>query len=364
MKRQIILITIVGLVFMVNQGCESSEFVSAKMYVQQDNLEKAEEFFLTALELEAEQNNAKVPFQLARDVYARQHRYEEMNQMLEEALRRNPFQKLDNNTIAELVQNLRQLEWTMEYKRGADLYNAVIQATGGEPLNEDQREQLQQAKAHFETAVLIWPDEGSTYTSLVFCYRQLGDKEGERAAIENALQNNPENGRVLLLAGELSWNEGDYDQAIKIYKQAHQILPDNIDVMQRLTAAYLEVGDTQAALETLEKARRNAPRDANVYYNLGAVYAGIGNEALERGQELYREAIAIDEIPIDKLEAAVTFFKQAQNAYSESLYFMDNTLALNPDDVSASQAIKEIQSTKKVLNTLQRSAEEIVRKGK
>lgn len=362
MKRQLIFITLAGLVLMVDQGCESSEFVSAKMYVQQEDLEMAEEFFLNALELKAEKDNAKVPFLLARDVYARQRRYEEMNQMLEEALRRNPSQKLAGSTIAELVQNLRQVEWTMEYKLGADLYNAVVQATKGEPLNEDQRKQLLQAKGHFETAAFIRPDEGATYTNLVYCYRQLGDKEGERAAIENALQNNPENGMVLLLAGELASNDGDYDKALELYKQAQQALPDNVDVMQRLTATYLEVGDSQAALEVLEKARRNAPMDPDVYFNLGAVYASIGNKALEKGQELYREAINADQIPLDKLEVAIASFKQAQGAYSESLYFMDNTLALSPDDAATTRAIKEIQNTKKVLDTLQRSAEEIARK--
>ncbi|UCH62251.1 MAG: tetratricopeptide repeat protein [Fidelibacterota bacterium] len=271
MKRQLIFIILAALVLFVDQGCESSEFVSAKMYVQQEDLETAEEFFLKAMELEAEKDNAKVPFLLARAVYAPQRRYEEMNQMLEEALRRNPSQKLEGSTIADLVQNLRQVEWTMEYKLGADLYNAVIQVTGGKPPEEDQREQLLQAKAHFETAALIRPDEGSTYTNLVYCYRQLGDKEGERAAVENALKKNPESGWVLLLAGELAYNDGDYDKALELYKKAHQALPDNVDVMQRLTATYLDVGDSQAALEVLEKARRNAPKDPDVYYNLGAV---------------------------------------------------------------------------------------------
>jgi len=94
------------------------------------------------------------------------------------------------------------------------------------------------------------------------------------------------------------------------------------------------------------------------------VYASLGNDALEKGQEIYREAINADELPIDKMKAAIASFEQAQGAYSESLYFMDNTLALNPDDAAAARAIKNIQSTKKILDTLQRSAEEIVRKGK
>ncbi len=364
MKRQFLFVTLAGLVLMIYQGCESSEFVSAKMYVQQDELEKAEEFFLKALELEAELDNAKVPFLLARDVYAKQRRYEEMNRMLEEALRRNPSQRLENSTIKELVLIMREVEWAVEYKRGADLYNSVLQATGGGPPDEDQRKQLLQAMAHIETAILIWPEEGSAYTSLVFCLRQLGDAEGAQAAIEEALKQDPENGRVLLLAGESAWNEGDYQRAIDFYQRARQILPDNIDILQRLTAAYMETGNSQAALEVLEEARRNAPREPDVYYNLGAVYAGIGNEAVEKGQELYREAVSAEEIPIDKLEAALEYFKQAREAYSESLYFMDNTMALSPDDPTAAQAIREIQSTKKILDTLQRSAEEIIRKNK
>jgi hypothetical protein len=41
---------------------------------------------------------------------------------------------------------------------------------------------------------------------------------------------------------------------------------------------------------------------------------------------------------------------------------MDNTLALNPDDTTAALATRELQSAKKILDTLQRSAEEILRK--
>ncbi len=356
--------TLVGLVLMIYLGCESSEFVSAKVYAQQNDLENAEIYFLKALELEAEKDNAKVPLLLAMDVYAKQRRYEEMSQMLEEALRRNPSQRLEGNTIKELVLNIREAEWSLEYKRGADLYNSVLQATRDKPPNEDQREQLLQATAHFETAILIWPEEGSTYPSLVFCYRQLGDTEGARAAIEDALKRVPENGKVLLLAGESAWEDGDYPQALDFYQRAHQILPDDVEIMQRLTVAYMEAGNSQAAIEVLEEARRNAPRDPDVNYNLGAVYADIGNEAVEKGQELYREAVGLEEVPVDKLEAAIEYFKQAREAYSESLYFMDNTLALNPDDPTAARAIREIQSTKKILDTLQRSAEEIIRKRK
>jgi tetratricopeptide (TPR) repeat protein len=361
-KKQLPLFLIAGLILLVDQGCESQEFVSAKMYIQQDDLEKAEEFFLKAMEIDTDKDNAEVPYLLAKEVYAKQRRYDEMNEMLEKALQRNSSQRVGQYTVEELVQNLRQIEWSVEYKRGADLYNAVLQAASGEVLNEEQREQIIRAQTHFKTATLIWPEEGSAFTNLVFCYRQLGDEEGERAAIEDALVKDPENGTVLLLAGERAIGDKDMEQAIEYYQKAHELLPDNIDVMQRLTAVYLDLGQSEAALETLEEAQRHAPRDPDVYYNIGAVYANIGNEALENGQDLYREAVSAETMPLEKLKEALEFFKQAQRAYSESLYFMDNTLALNPDDTTAALATRELQSAKKILDTLQRSAEEILRK--
>lgn len=59
----LIILMIVALII----GCSSQEFTSAKLYVQQKNLPKAEEFFLLAMEREP--MNPEVPYLLARDVY-------------------------------------------------------------------------------------------------------------------------------------------------------------------------------------------------------------------------------------------------------------------------------------------------------
>ncbi|MCH7496878.1 MAG: tetratricopeptide repeat protein [Candidatus Marinimicrobia bacterium] len=350
-----------GSLLLAALGCESQEFVSAKMYIQQDDLESAEEYFLLAMDVETEQRNAVVPFLLARDVYAKQRRYEDMNRMLDEALRRNPAQRLDNFAMDELVLNLRRMEWSAAYKQAAALYNAVIAETGGAPPNDLQREQLIKAKDHFKTAILIWPEEPSTFANLVYCYRHLGDTESERAAIATALEKDPENGVILLLAGEQAWKLDERERALGLYRRALEAMPDNIDAMQRLTTAYLELGDRESALETLELTQRHAPKDPDVYYNIGTVYANIGNDAVQRGQSLYRDAVGMEEIPVHKLVEAEEDFKQAQRAFSESLYFMDNTLALNPDDEAATRAINEIQKMKKILITLQRSTEELIK---
>ena len=364
MKQPFFLIALAAAVALSGLACDSQEFVSAKMYVQQGGLTQAEEYFLKALEVPAEAENAQVPFLLARDVYAPQHRYAEMSDMLDEALRRNPTQKLSGETIEEHVQTFRRREWEKVYTQGAQLYNRLLDQAGGQAPNEEQRKGLLEAKAHFETAIQISPQEEATYTNLVYCARQLGDQEAERVAIEQALQVNPENGTVLLLAGDQASNNQQPDEALSYYKRTHEALPDNLRVMQRLTDAYLAVGNSQAAIETLEETSRKSPKDSNVFYNLGLVYITIGNDALDRGQASYQEAIATEQVDLEEMEIAAAAFKEAQTSYSEALYFMDNTLALNPDDLAATSAIQRIQSTKKILNTLQRSAEEMLRRGK
>jgi tetratricopeptide (TPR) repeat protein len=364
-KMRIILFGIfTSIVLMFATSCESQEFVSAKMYLQQDNLELAEEWFLKAMELEAEASNAEIPFALATNVYAVQKRYEEMSAMLDEALARNADQKVGNYTIKELVLNTRQIEWQTNYKYGSTIYNRVVDETQGVDLADDQRTDLEEAKKFFEVAIMIWPEEGATYPNLVYCNRMLGDKDAEAEALQTALTKDPGNGIILMLAGEEQADAGNLDGAIDYFKKAYEQLPDNMAIMQHLTGAYLKNGNTAAALEILEETQKLAPNDPDISFNIGAVYENIGNSALRLGQDLYRDAVTTENVNASNLEEAVEYFKQAQNAYSEALYFLDNSLALNPDDVAAGQALSAIQARKKILDTIQRSAEDILREAK
>lgn len=359
--RKIIRAALVGvLIALAVLACESQEFVSAKMYAKQGDLEAAEKFFRQALEVPAEASNAHIPYLLAIQVYVPQQRYEEMIEMLEEALRRNPLQKYQGHVIAELVENTRQVQWQEEYQRGANLFNEIASQVQGQSPTDNQRQGFLAAKAHFETAILIWPKQTPPYTSLVLCYRQLGDAAGESAALDKALEMDPDDGQVLLLAGERALQADETAEAIKYYERAHENDPENILIMQRLTSLYIEKGNLRAALEILEETQKNSPRDPDIYFNIGAVYSNIGNDALMKGQDIYREVVGVETIDNEQLGIAMAFFKQAQSAYSEALYFMDSTLALNPDDTAADRAITEIQKTKKILDTVQRSVEQML----
>lgn len=357
--KKIFLIAAGALFLLAGQACDSEEFVSAKMWVQNADLDKAEEFFIKAMEVEPE--NAEIPMRLASDVYAPQRRWAELNDALEEAVRRNPMQMMRGNTIKDLALNIRQVNWSRQYSRAANLYNSILEQTDGATPNDEQSASFRQVVDMFNEAIIIYPEETATYQPLVFTYRQLNDLEGERQAISKALARDPDNGIVLLLAGQNAYNESHYDDAIALLEHASKSMPGNMDVLNMLTTVYLETGDSKGALATLERVRQNVPQDSDVFYNMAAVYTNVGNELLNIGQELYRNAVAQAEVPIEPMKQALVKFGEAQEAYSEALYFMDNVMALNPEDEDADQAIRDIQTRKKRLDMLQRSAEEMVK---
>ena len=353
--RHRLTIPMVMLLLLVGQACESKEFMSAKSLVQDGDLEQAEEYFLLALEAEPE--NAEIPFLLARDVYAPQERWREMTDALDEALRRNPQQEIKGGTVEAWDMLFRQEMWTEVYRKGALLYNSILEETGGETADEEQAAGLRQVVEYFLTAIEILPGESATYRPLVFTYRQLGDKEGEAKTIATALELNPENGVMLMLAGENAFKDKRPYESLQYLERASKVMPDNLELLQFLTSVYLDLDSTEGALVTLERARASSPRSADVFFNIGAIYTNVANEALSHGQDLYRDAVKQTPLPEDKIKKALQYFKDAQVAYSEGLYFMDNVLALTPDDAAADQAIREIRDRKRLLDALQMAVE-------
>ena len=76
-------------------GPSSIEFTSAKTKARSErNLKEAEKYALQAMELEVHQNDAEVPYFIAIEIYKPQKKWVQMSEMLDEAMRRNPEQKL------------------------------------------------------------------------------------------------------------------------------------------------------------------------------------------------------------------------------------------------------------------------------
>ena len=114
--RKLTFLTIALLTFLI-LGCASEELTSARLYIQQKNWVKAEEFLLKALEVELE--NQEVLYSLGKFIYAKNEDWENMNKMFDQALSINPEGViLLGGTVREYVEQTRYEHWSKIFNKG------------------------------------------------------------------------------------------------------------------------------------------------------------------------------------------------------------------------------------------------------
>ena len=85
-------------------GCSSQEYTSAKLYIQQQEWNKAEEFLIKAKDVEPE--NPEIPYPLGYHIYGLQKKdWQRMNQSFDKALAIDPNKKIleQGKTVKEFV---------------------------------------------------------------------------------------------------------------------------------------------------------------------------------------------------------------------------------------------------------------------
>ena len=104
--------------------CSSQEYTSAKLYIQQLEWEKAEEFLIKALVAEPE--NPEIPYQLGYHIYGLQKKdWKMMNQSFDKALAIDPNKKIlgQPKTVKEFVAMARTQFWAEVYNKGVAEFN-------------------------------------------------------------------------------------------------------------------------------------------------------------------------------------------------------------------------------------------------
>ena len=97
-------------------GCSSTtmEFASAKTAARSEkDLKRGEEWGLKALNVPSDNANALVPYFLATEIYKPQEKWGKMAEMLDEAIRRNPEQKLEKRN--GLREKLQRDSWQLRH---------------------------------------------------------------------------------------------------------------------------------------------------------------------------------------------------------------------------------------------------------
>ncbi len=330
------------LLFMV--ACNSPEFTSLKMYVQEGNLSKAEENGLKALQVEPQ--NALVPYVLAVDVYLKQKKYEKMAEMFDEAMKRNPDQKLESpivyedkliSTVGQAVEIYREQEWSSAFNNGVQAYSD---------------KNMDKAIEAFQLASKIDPAKGRTYGTLAAVYIEMDDLTQAKSLIDKALQLDPADGQALITAGNIAGINGDKQQAINYYLKAAELSSKPAPIMKKLIFLYIDLDEYQQAIDYSMKVLKSNPYDSDIYYNIGVLYQRLALNDFNQGRDRFNEVSGMEVRDQAALQGIYDNFKKARILTVQAREYFQQALDLETADTGAGEAVGEMKKLKEQMDLI------------
>jgi tetratricopeptide (TPR) repeat protein len=320
---RLVLGVVAGVIFF---ACASQELTSAKLYIQQEEWGKAEEFLLKALTVEP--NNPEVPYLLGREIYSRKQEWEKMAEMFDRALEIDPDRKiLQGATVREYVEQSRVKYWTDLYNGGVNLFNKYRTAEG-----EQREEYLAKATEAFEIAQKIKPDEAQTYAILATCYFEGGDKEKAAEIAKKGVTLNPEDVVVNMTAGQILTRIGDLEGSLPYFQKVIELETGNTDAIRYLAQNYYDLGQLENAVKVYEqgiKLETDRKKRGDLYFNMGILYMKIGEYA--KAEDSFMMAYDLNPDDVEALVGIAQTFESAEK-WGRAEKFYKELIYLDPDN--------------------------------
>jgi len=125
-------------------------------------------------------------------------------------------------------------------------------------------------------------------------------------------------------------DDPDIDKAIEYYQKGLQLEPNNKQLLDYLSLAYLKQDDSDNAIEALKKITENED-DKKVWFRIGKIYES--NEETDSAKEAFDKALEIDADYADACkETAEMLYNDSQ--YDEAIPYFEKSVRLLPDDES------------------------------
>ena len=317
-----------GFAAVIFVGCASQEYTSAKLYIQQQEWKKAEEFLIKAIDVEPE--NPEIPYQLGYHIYALQKKdWQRMNQSFDKALAIDPNKIIleQGKTVKEFVILARTQFWGEMYNKGVAEFNEY------RAVPMDQKDAaLKKTITTFEISATIKTDEAQTYTMLSTCNHLAGNTDKSENYILKAVELSPNDANVNLTAGQIFMQKQEFETALPYVKKAVELEPSNTKSIRNLAQIYYDIGQLEESIQTYEVAiNKETDREvkADLYFNLGILYNRVGN--LEEAE--YNFTNSLDENP-DDIEAVMGMAQVFENAekWRKAEKFYRELIAVDPDN--------------------------------
>jgi len=131
----------------------------------------------------------------------------------------------------------------------------------------------------------------STEIDLALTYDEIGEVEKAEAIFKDELKNKSKDWRLYVGYGYFLIKNGRLDDAVKIYNDVLDVVPENYSVLINLGGCYFNLGNFELAILNFEKAR-DIQKNSVVYSNIGSVYYMLSD--FEKAAEAYEMALRLD----------------------------------------------------------------------
>ena len=327
------LIMAIGVGALLLTGCQTKEVTSAKVYIQQDDWEKAIEQLEVAVKLYPNDLEAH---KLLGQCYGRKAEYGKMVEQFDASLAIAP-------TFADDIKNERAYYWTTEFNAGVKLFN---------------QEKIEEAVGKFSLCKTIDPTRAESYKNLVSSYMRLEQTDNATAAAEEWMEAKPEDVEAMLRLHDLYNSKNESEKAIEVSLKALKVEPDNVDVLTGLAITYDKMGEGEKARDTYLQAIEKNPDNVDLLFNLGRLYFMQGNytdaikyfdSVIAKDPEDYESNLnvgnayltmaeqfdkKVHEMEEEKGKELPDMRQQAKDYYRNAVPYLQKALDLKPDEGS------------------------------
>ena len=307
-------------------GCASEELTSARLYIQQENWEKAEEFLVKALEVEPE--NPEIPYLLGKLIYAKGKEWGKMNEMFDLALNLNEEKViLEGGTVKEYVEQSRSQYWTNSYNSGVNEFSKFRKLSG-----DGRKTSLKKAISSFKEAMHISPEESRTYPILATCYYESGNSDLAKDYAVKAAMMSPGDFDTNLTAGQIITSLNDKEGALIYFVKAVEIDPTNSSAIRHLAQSYYDLGNKEKSIETYQIAIKNETNrtiKADLHFNLGVLFMQV-NRFMD-AEDNFMMAYDLNPDDVEALVGMAQTFETAEK-WSRSEKFYKELIFLEPNN--------------------------------
>ena len=319
------------------------EYRSATTSVRSErDLKKGEQYALKALSMQEHENDARVAYFLAIEIYKPRRNWEKMNEMLDIAMDRNPEQSLERpfrlddgtvvKTISDAVTIYKEQIWM-------NLFNQTVELVDAERF-DDAIKKINLAKSVLEKV--------DNYVTSCLLYMQLEDLENAKKDLEKALKLDPDNARVLEISGDFSQNESDLTAALTFYEKALELSKNNKDLIEKLIFIHVELENYDQAITLSDELLSNNPDNPDLYFNVGVIYQRLGTTLYEEVIENYKILINQDKLNASFIQSTYSKGIKALDMIQLALdYFIDSSMLEIDENTETEVAMSEMKRLRK-----------------